>query len=158
MIAPTAVEEGVKAACGQIVKDVIVFGHGKYYLSALLLIPEVLDAGMPTGALLGAAKKVDANAKTVADAKGSVKWEEALESCITEYNGVAAKGPQKVWRYEILPEDITAENSPHLMTPTFKIKRDGVAEQYAELIESCGGDAALATASVRKCGVSSEVV
>eukprot|EP00928_Gymnodinium_smaydae_P051205 TRINITY_DN3473_c0_g1_i2.p1 TRINITY_DN3473_c0_g1~~TRINITY_DN3473_c0_g1_i2.p1 ORF type:complete len:780 (+),score=190.48 TRINITY_DN3473_c0_g1_i2:58-2397(+) len=157
MIAPAAVEEGVQAACGQIVKDVIVFGHGKYYLSALLTLPEVLDAGMPTGELLGAAKKVDANAKTVADAKGSLKWEEALESCIKEYNGVAAKGPQKVWRYEILPEDITPEKSPDLMTPTFKIKRDGVAEKYAELIDSCGGDAALATASVKKCGVSVEV-
>eukprot|EP00928_Gymnodinium_smaydae_P032754 TRINITY_DN2363_c0_g4_i1.p1 TRINITY_DN2363_c0_g4~~TRINITY_DN2363_c0_g4_i1.p1 ORF type:complete len:447 (+),score=51.47 TRINITY_DN2363_c0_g4_i1:278-1618(+) len=157
MIAPNAVEEGVKDACGTIIKAVIAVGDGKYYLSVLVTLneaPETDKEGKlkPSGNLAGAAKHVDAEVQTVKAATESVKWEKALQSCITAYNGKAAKKAQKVWRYAILPEDIIADHSPDLMTTTFKIKREGVEKRYAGVIATCGGDAKLPKESVEKCG------
>jgi len=142
MIAPVTVEEGIKKACngdGLIVKQAVVQGDGAYYLSVVLTLVEDAADGIPTGDLAGAAKEVDAAAQTVAAAQTSPVWAERLAKCIGSYNAGAAKAPEKVWRYAILPRDITAESSPDLMTPTFKIKREGVAAKYRDLIASCGG-------------------
>lgn len=122
-----------------IVKQAIVQGDGYYYLSVLLTLVEDAVDGIPTGSLAGAAKEVDPAAKTITAAQSSSVWANRLSNCIANYNKVAAKGPERVWRYAILPMDITAEASPDLMTPTFKIKRDGVSEKYQDLIKTCGG-------------------
>lgn len=142
MIAPVAVEEGIKKACnddGLIVKQAIVQGDGYYYLSVFLTVVESVEDGIPTGNLAGAATKVDPEANTVKDAQNSAKWADKLKTCIGDYNKVAAKSPEKVLRYAILPEDITAEHSPDLMTPTFKIKREGVTKKYEDILKMCGG-------------------
>jgi len=142
MIAPVTVEEGIKKACnsdGLIVKQAIAQGDGYYYLSVVLTLVEDAADGIPTGDLAGAAKGVDPSAQTVAAARGSLVWADRLAKCIEKYNTEAKKAPEKVWRYAILPRDITAESSPDLMTPTFKIKREGVAAEYKDLIASCGG-------------------
>jgi len=156
MIAPVAVEEGIKKACNKpgksIIKQTITVGDGKYYISMLMTLVEGLDEeGAPNGKLAGAAKAVDPEAKTIEDAKKSVAWATELKSCIEEYNTVAAKSQQRIFRYAILPEDITAEHSPDLMTPTFKIKRTGVNTKYADLISTCGGDEPMAGRVVQKC-------
>merc|ERR1719401_1252887 len=95
MIAPVAVEQGIKEACNlpgqQILKQVIVAGDGKYYISALVTLVEGLTENIPTGTLVGEAAKVDPNAETVKDAMMSKAWEERLSACITEYNSGAAK-------------------------------------------------------------------
>jgi long-chain-fatty-acid--CoA ligase ACSBG len=156
MIAPVAVEEGIKLACNKpgasIVKQVIVVGDGKYYISALLTLVEAAEEGIPTGKLTGSAKNVDSGAKTVAEAIQSDKWAATLSQCIAEYNSVAAKSQERVFRYLILPKDITREDSPDLMTQTFKIKRTEVSKKYAAEIESCGGDEALTSREVKTCG------
>jgi len=142
MVAPVPVEEGVKRACnakGQVVKQVVVVGDGAYYLSALLTLVESATDGLPTGELLGAAQSVDPAATTVGAARRSTVWADTLSKCISEYNARAAKGPERVWRYAVLPADITAESAPDLMTPTFKIKRDGLSKMYTELVKTCGG-------------------
>jgi len=155
MIAPVAVEEGIKKACNKpgksIVKQTVVVGDGKYYISALLTLVESATDGIPTGSLAGAAKDVDPAAETIEDARQSEAWAQELSTCIAEYNKVAAKSQERVYRYAILPEDITAEHSPNLMTPTFKIKRTGVNEKYADLIATCGGDEALDERVVKSC-------
>jgi len=156
MIAPVAVEQGIKEACNppgkQILKQVIVVGDGKYYISALITLVEGLKEGFPTGDLKLGAENVDPDITTVKEAMSSTKWDSELRECIGEYNVAAVKAQQRVYRYAILPADITAESSPDLMTPTFKIKREGVATRYADVIETCGGDAALSDRSVKKCG------
>jgi len=155
MIAPVAVEEGIKKACNKpgksIVKQAITVGDGKYYISMLLTLVEGDVEGIPNGLLAGAAKAVDPEAKTIADAKKSSLWATELKTCIEEYNKVAAKSQQRIYRYAILPEDITAEHSPDLMTPTFKIKRTGVNDKYKDLIATCGGDAPLDGRVVKNC-------
>merc|ERR1719401_2112513 len=78
MIAPVAVEQGIKEACNlpgqQILKQVIVVGDGKYYISALVTLLEKLDDNIPQGDLMGEAQKVDPGAFTVADAMASQIW------------------------------------------------------------------------------------
>jgi len=157
MIAPVAVEEGIKKACNQpgksIVKQAIVVGDGKYFISVLLTLVENAEDGIPTGQLAGAAKDVDPEAKTIEDARKTSMWATELSTCIANYNKVAAKSQERVYRYVILPEDITAEHSPDLMTPTFKIKRTGVNKKYEALISTCGGDSPLEGGRVVKtCG------
>jgi len=142
MIAPVTVEEGIKKACngdGLVVKQAVVQGDGAYYLSVLVSLVEDAVDGIPSGKLAGAAKEVDPAAQTVASAQMSQVWADRLATCIATYNKGASKAPEKVWRYAILPQDITAEGSPDMMTPTFKIKREGVSTRYSGLIASCGG-------------------
>merc|ERR1719221_940122 len=78
MIAPVAVEEGIKKACNKpgasILKQAIVVGDGKIYISALLTLVEDAKDGVPTGKLAGGAKDVDGKAKTVKDAIKSGAW------------------------------------------------------------------------------------
>jgi len=156
MIAPVAVEEGIKLACNKpgasIVKQVIVVGDGKYYISALMTLVEAAEEGIPTGKLAGSAKDVDREAKTVVEAIQSETWAATLSQCIAEYNSVAAKSQERVFRYLILPRDITREDSPDLMTQTFKIKRTEISKRYAAMIETCGGDEALTSREVKTCG------
>jgi long-chain-fatty-acid--CoA ligase ACSBG len=143
MIAPVAIEEGIKKACnkdGSIIKQAIVQGDGKHYLSVLLTVIELSDGGIPTGEITGAALTVDPLVTRVDQVQKSKEWNRRITACITEANAKADKKPERVWRYAFLPRDITAESSPLLMTPTFKIRRDGVAKEYEAIIKSCGGD------------------
>lgn len=81
----------------------------------------------------------------------SQQWASHLSKCIGAYNKVAAKSQERVYRYVILPKDITAEDSPDMMTPTRKIKRTGVNERYHDDIEKFGGDAPLKDAKIKQC-------
>merc|ERR1711953_533125 len=150
MIAPVAVEQGILKSCNPpgdtILKQVIVVGDGMYYISVLITLLEKVKEDengtpRPTGDLDGAAKKIDPalENQTVAEAKKSSTWAKHLSKCIGAYNAQAAKSQERVYRYLILPKDITAEDSPDLMTPTFKIKREKVSKQYKDEIEKCGG-------------------
>lgn len=155
MILPVQVEDGIKRACNQngktIINEVVVVGDGKYYISALLTLMEEKPENIPNGKLDGSAKNVDAEATTVAEASKSDLWARELQQCIGEYNKVAAKAQERVYRYFILPHDMTPESSPEMMTPTLKIKRTGVASAYAAEIVACGGDEQLPSRQVRAC-------
>jgi long-subunit acyl-CoA synthetase (AMP-forming) len=155
MILPVQVEEGVKKACNKplktIINEVIVVGDGEYFISALLTLMEKKPEGNPSGQLEGYAKEVDPAAQTVAQAKTSELWAKELETCIGEYNKVAAKSQERVFRYYILPKDITPEDAPDMMTPTLKIKRTGVVAGYSEQIKACGGDKELTDRSIVPC-------
>merc|ERR1712151_1298161 len=160
MIAPVAVEQGILKSCNPpgetVLKQVVVVGDGKYYISVLITLLEKIreDARgtpRPTGELDAAAKGIDTDLNTVAAARKSEKWAGHLRQCIGDYNKIAAKSQEKVYRYVILPKDITADDSPDLMTPTFKIKREGVIERYKDEIEKCGGEEALSNAQITAC-------
>merc|ERR1711879_1104044 len=78
MIAPVAVEQGILKSCNPpgetVLKQVIVVGDGKYYISVLITLLEKIreDAQgtpRPTGELDAAAKGIDTDAQTVAEAK-----------------------------------------------------------------------------------------
>merc|ERR1711879_868345 len=116
MIAPVAVEQGILKSCNPpgetVLKQVIVVGDGKYYISVLITLLERVKEDpfgtpRPTGELDGAAKAVDIDLKeqTVAEAKKSEKWAAHLSQCIGAYNSVAAKSQEQVYRYVILPKD-----------------------------------------------------
>jgi len=162
MIAPVAVEQGILKSCNPpgdtILKQVIVVGDGMYYISVLITLLEKVKEDengtpRPTGDLDGAAKKIDPalENQTVAEAKKSSTWAKHLSKCIGAYNAQAAKSQERVYRYLILPKDITAEDSPDLMTPTFKIKREKVSKQYQDEIEKCGGSEPLSKAQITPC-------
>jgi len=146
MIAPEAVVQGIMAECNAdgktILKRVIVVGDHKQYISVLINLLQQED--LSTGKLSGAAEEVDIGlaSQTVKDAKDSVVWKKRLSECIMKYNKRAPKPQEAVYRYFILPKDISTDDSA-LMTPTFKIKREGVNEENKAQIETCGGEKAL---------------
>jgi len=144
-VRPAVVEQGIREACngdGNIVKEVVVFGDGAYYLSALLTLYEDVKGGIPTGELIGAAASVD-TAKTVAEAQVSNMWSFHLGRCISRYNDEnSTDSSAKVWRFAVVP-GITPESAPDLMAPLHQVKRRGVARKYADLLRICGGDAPL---------------
>merc|ERR1712151_396222 len=160
MIAPVAVEQGILKSCNPpgdtSLKQVIVVGDGMYYISVLITLLEKVKEDengtpRPTGDLDGAAKAIDPalENQTVAEAKKSSTWAEHLSKCIGAWNAHAAKYQERVYRYLILPKDITAEDSPNLMTPTFKIEREKVSEYYHDEIEKCGGSRRLSVSEAR---------
>jgi len=155
MILPVQVEEGIKKACNKplktIMNEVIVVGDGEYFISALITLMEDKPANMPSGNLVGYAKQVDSSAQTVAEAQKSDVWAKELATCIGEYNKVAAKSQERVYRYHILPKDITPEDAPDMMTPTLKIKRTGVTAGYEDAISGCGGAKELPDRTVQPC-------
>jgi long-chain-fatty-acid--CoA ligase ACSBG len=145
MIAPVAVEQGILRSCNPpgktILKQVIVVGDGKQHISVLItLLEEIKDDKMgiprPTGQLAGDARTVSESGSVEA-ARNSDAWAAHLNECIGAYNKVAQKSQEKVRHYWILPRDITAEDSPDLMTPTFKIKREAVNKKYENEIDKC---------------------
>lgn len=146
MMAPNAMEAGIAKACNTkdktLLKQVMVVGDGEMYASVLVTLPEEIVDDMPTGklawpaTLMPPAFEVKARWTTIADARLTEEWEGYLSSCLTEYNKVAEKRAQRVYKFAILPKDIT-RGQDDLMTSTFKIKRTGVVAAYKDLIEKC---------------------
>jgi len=155
MILPVQVEEGIKRSCNKpkrtIINEAIVVGDGQYFISVLLTLMEAKPENIPNGDLIGFAKEIDASVQTVSKARKSNLWAKELSTCIGEYNNVAAKAQERVYRYYILPKDLTAEDSPNLVTPTQKIKRNEVVEAFAKKIELCGGAKGETDRKIRPC-------
>eukprot|EP00929_Paragymnodinium_shiwhaense_P118470 TRINITY_DN90394_c0_g1_i1.p1 TRINITY_DN90394_c0_g1~~TRINITY_DN90394_c0_g1_i1.p1 ORF type:complete len:859 (+),score=251.02 TRINITY_DN90394_c0_g1_i1:85-2661(+) len=158
---PEKIENSVKALCkgddgvGDLLSQAIVVGSGKWYLSILLALNEKVVDEAATGKLEGAAKGVDPAATTVADAQKSARWTKRLTKCINDFNNAKgdkapANSASKVYRFAILPRTPTPADGK-LMTPTQKIKRRGISDEYAPIIEACGGDKELKGRTVEKC-------
>jgi len=137
-IAPVPIEDYLKAQCEGI-SNVVVIGDRKKYLTALitLRVQQNAETVTFTNDLVGAAKDVDAECKTVDAARGSEKWKAYIQGAIDKYNADGAycvSNAQKIQYYRILDNDFGVESGE--LTATMKLKRSVVAERYAEDIES----------------------
>jgi long-chain-fatty-acid--CoA ligase ACSBG len=137
MIAPVLAEQSIEKACAGLVAKVIVVGDKEYYLSALVMLPEELDGTEPTGRLAGAAKGVVEGVSTITEAQNSTQYSDMLKECFADYNtNLALNRVARVFRFTILDHAINTEDQD-LMTPTQKLKRDGVMTKFSEEYSKC---------------------
>ena len=137
-IAPVPIEDYLKASCNGI-SNAVVIGDRKKYLTALitLKVQQKAETVTFTNDLVGAAKDVDLECKTVDEARKSEAWKAHIQSGIDKYNAdgdCCVSNAQKVQYFRILDNDFGVESGE--LTGTMKLKRSIVATRYADVIES----------------------
>lgn len=137
-VAPSLIEAALKNAMPAISRAFAV-GDTQKYVSCLL-VPFIDDGG----ALSGPAAAVSDSAKTAADAATDEKWKEYVEKGIAEANKNAISNVATVKRFCILPEDFSVEPRTGMakgeLTPTMKVKRKVVVQNFAEIIQTMYGN------------------
>mmetsp|Transcript_26474 Transcript_26474/g.66600 ORF Transcript_26474/g.66600 Transcript_26474/m.66600 type:complete len:628 (+) Transcript_26474:406-2289(+) len=132
-IAPVPIEDCIKAELPAISNAMMYGDQRKYNVMLVTLMCEVDEEGNSLPELCGPALKVDPECKTVEDAQKSEVWKEYITKGITTYNkNFAVSNAQKVQKFRICPTDFTVANN--LLTPTLKLKRSVVTEQYMDLL------------------------
>jgi len=137
-IAPRPIEDYVKARAEGL-SNAVVIGDRKKYLTVLLTLRCVQNKEtMLFGEELdGAAKLVDAEATTVAEARESAKWKAHIEGAIAAYNSdkeYCVSKATTIKYFRILDGDFGVETQE--LTATMKLKRSVVAKKYSAQIES----------------------
>jgi long-subunit acyl-CoA synthetase (AMP-forming) len=90
-----------------------------------------------TDELDGAAKLVNPEVTTIAQAMDDPVWQEHITNAIKAVNANQEACPSnasKIQKFKILPANFSVETEE--FTPTLKLKRSVVEEKYADLIES----------------------
>jgi len=122
-VAPQKIENMAKAYPH--ISHFIVIGEKRNYLTALV--------GIEKERFLDLLEELDLPAScSVQDLANHPRVQDLLESEITELNKDLAQF-ENIKKFKILPIELTTEN---FLTPSLKIKRKLVAEQYKETIEA----------------------
>ena len=120
-VAPAVLEDRIRAH--PIVSQAMVIGDGKPFIAALI----TLDAeSLPAWA--------EANDKPSSEVADLIDDEDVIaevQSAIDEANKAVSKA-ESIRDFRILPEDFEIGEA---LTPTLKVKRNVVSEQYADVIE-----------------------
>ena len=122
-VAPAPLEEAIKLSPN--IGQAFIHGANKPYNVALIVLdPENMPGWAEANGLGG--KSLDELAKNPAVHK---MIQEELRKYSTEF-----KGFEKIQNFAVLSEEFTTENG--MLTPTMKVKRQQVMNQYGDLIES----------------------
>ncbi|MBC8467220.1 MAG: AMP-binding protein [Candidatus Marinimicrobia bacterium] len=138
-IAPLVIEETMKSI--PLLSQCFLVGDGRNYCSALF----TLDVGAILRDKLG----VDSNAipkdpveqitmlgekgHTLADFTDSGEFKSEIQSLVEKLN-VKFSNPEQLKKFSILPRDFTVDDGE--LTPTLKIRRKQIRENWADVIES----------------------
>ncbi len=121
-VAPAVLEDRLRAH--PLVSQCIVVGDGKPFIAALITIDEdMLPAWLSNNGI---------EAMDVPAAAKHEKVLEALQGAVDDANKAVSKA-ESIRKFEVLDSDFTIE-SGHL-TPSLKLKRSVVMDEYAEAVE-----------------------
>jgi long-chain acyl-CoA synthetase len=128
-ISPSFVENALRAS--PYISEVIVFGHGKKYLTALVEIDQdtVTDWARANAVTYTGFTSLAENQRVVA----------LLAADIVRINSNLARVEQ-VKSFRILPKQLDPEEEGERVTPTRKIKRRQMYERFRTLVESMYDD------------------
>ena len=138
-IAPLVIEETMKSI--PIVSQCFLVGDGRKYCSALF----TLDVGailrdklyMNSNQIpkdpLQQIKMLNENGHELSDFTDSEKIKSELQSGVNKLNEQFSN-PEQIKKFVILPRDLTIDNGE--LTPTLKIRRKQINENWSEMIES----------------------
>lgn len=128
-ISPSFVENAVRAS--PYVSEVIVYGHGKKYLTALIEIDQdaVADWARANAVAYTGFTNLAENPRVVA----------LLKADIDKANATLARVEQ-VKTFRILPKQLDPEEEGEPVTPTRKVKRKQMHERFRTLIDSMYDD------------------
>ena len=122
-IAPSHIEGIFKALCPY-TSQAIVIGQARNYCTMLITLdPDAITAWAAEGPLAG---------RPYAEIVGSQEAETMVEGYVKELNAKLNRW-ETIKKFTILPRDLTIEDGE--MTPSMKIKRGGVEENFAEAID-----------------------
>jgi len=138
-VAPVPIEDNIKLQMKDIVSNCMVLGDKRKHLACILTLRTVLDkANQPTDQLhpdvIKWAEELGAESETVTDLLEEDNEEVRLElmAQIQKVNRKAVSNAQKVHKFMIAPKDFSLPGGE--LTPTMKLKRHTVMEQYEKKI------------------------
>jgi long-chain-fatty-acid--CoA ligase ACSBG len=138
-IPPVLIENEMKAAMVAL-SNCMVVGDKKKFLTMLISVKTEVDLEtmLPTNKLaadsLHIGKQIGSSATTTEEVAADPLWKEYFEKGRKEANSKTTSNAQVVQKYALLPTDFSEKAGD--LTPTLKLKRNVVAEKYADLIES----------------------
>jgi len=142
-IPPVLIEDEIKLDIGKVISNVMVVGDRKKFLTCLLTLKAKPNADAKPGeypfsdeladSAVEQLSKAGSSAKTVQEAMKDPKVTEYLKAGIEKANKRAASNAQRIQKFAIVPVDFTLEGGE--LTPTMKLKRRIVVQQYEKEIE-----------------------
>jgi long-chain-fatty-acid--CoA ligase ACSBG len=136
-VAPVPIEDNVKKLCPGISNAMMVGDRRKYNVLLVTLKTVGATGELPgTDQLAGAAKDVDPEAKTIAEAQQSAAWKAAIDKAVTETNSnpmICQNNAWKVQKWAILPRDFSVQEGE--FTATLKLKRGDAQKMWNAEIE-----------------------
>ncbi|TMW67770.1 hypothetical protein Poli38472_007442 [Pythium oligandrum] len=136
-IPPVLIEDCIKEEL-PILSNVMVIGDKRKFLTALFTFRVTVDGeGHPTDKLdakaVSICKEIGSSATTVSEAKACEKVKKYLDDGLKRANTRATSRAQNIGKYTILDVDFSIGGGE--LTPTLKLKRKVVVEQYADVID-----------------------
>merc|ERR1712087_816245 len=136
-IAPVPIEDSVKGLCDAVAECMMVGDKRKYKVAIITLKAIGANGEVPgTDDLDAGAKRVNESVTTISAAMDDEIWIEAVRSAIKVTN----KNPKccinnafHIQKFCILPTNFSEQEGE--LTPTKKLKRGSVAQNYAKTIE-----------------------
>ncbi|MFI6979356.1 AMP-dependent synthetase/ligase [Embleya sp. NPDC050154] len=123
-VAPSEIEGRFKGMCPY-VGNILVHGEGRNFCSALITLDPDAIRGW-------AADRPALRDKSYEELAGSAEARALIADCLDELNAGLQRW-QTVKKFAILPRDLSVEHGE--LTPSLKVKRRVVEQQYAELLE-----------------------
>lgn len=122
-VAPAPLEDRLRAH--PLISQAMVVGDNKPFIAALIAI----DAD----AFPAWAEEHDLSGREIADVVDDEQLRGVIQAAIDDANRSVSKA-ESIRKFAILPSDLSVENGE--LTPTLKVKRNIVAEQYREQLEA----------------------
>jgi len=139
-VAPVPIEDMIKLQLKDIISNCMVLGDKRKHLACIITLRTVLDENnLPTNNLhpdvIEWAENLGAESETVTDLIAEDNEEVRLEimAQIQKVNRKAISNAQKVHKFMIAPKDFSLPGGE--LTPTMKIKRHTIMEQYKKKID-----------------------
>jgi len=137
-IAPTPTEEAVKAHAPG-VSNVVMIGDKRKYNVALITLQCTEAVGNSEGGAFSHNLSANAretvagsSAKTSAEARKCPLWRQHIQRAVDAANAEAVSNAAKIQKFDILDGDFSIHGGQ--LTATLKLKRNVVAEMYADVI------------------------
>eukprot|EP00026_Physarum_polycephalum_P004408 Phypoly_transcript_04427.p1 GENE.Phypoly_transcript_04427~~Phypoly_transcript_04427.p1 ORF type:complete len:660 (+),score=152.47 Phypoly_transcript_04427:135-2114(+) len=143
-VPPVLIEDEIKKEIGSVVSNVMVVGDRRKFLACLITLKTTPNPSAPEGTYpftddlnTNAVKTLEAlgiNCKTVQEAikdKDLHKW---ITQGINAANKRATSNAQQVRKFAFLEKDFAIENDT--LTPSMKLKRRVVVQQYGHVIDN----------------------
>jgi long-chain-fatty-acid--CoA ligase ACSBG len=138
-VPPVLIENEMKAAMNAL-SNVMVIGDKRKFLSMVVSLKVEPDheSGLPSDKLaadsLFAGQNIGSSATTYTEAKKDPLWAAYIDAGMKKANSRTTSNAQIVQKWKWLPVDFSEKAGD--LTPTLKLKRNVVAEKYADLLNS----------------------
>jgi len=138
-IAPVPMEDAIKEACDAVWQVIMIGDKRKYNTCLVSLKTEGTGTGGETpgtDVLTGPAKRMVEGVSLLSEARESDDVQKIIENAIAKVNKdpkACQNNAWKIQKFRILPRGLSMDNSE--ITPTMKMRRGAVEENFKDLIE-----------------------